>query len=69
MERLGMQTLTERAHYVREILGLSPVSVRRIARGRGISLRYSSLARRGLAVPHPMHNVALGLLVGCGEGV
>jgi hypothetical protein len=68
-ERLGLDMDEEEAGFVREILpGLNSVSARRIAREAGISLRDASLVQRGLAVPHPMHNVALALMAGCGEG-
>ena len=69
-ERLRLEFDVEKARFVREILpGLAAVSVRQIAREVRISLRYASLVRRGVTVPHPMHNVALALLVGCREGV
>ena len=69
-EKLGLNIGTQKARCIREIMpGLAAVSVRRIATEPGISLRCASLGRRGLAVPHPMHNHALALLVGGGEGV
>jgi len=68
--KLGLNIDTQKAHCIREKTpGLAAVSVRRIAREPGISLRNVSLGRRGLVVPHPMHNHAPALLIGGGEGV
>ena len=50
----------ERAIFRKEILPrLSGIPVRQIARAAGISLRYASMIRRGLHIPHPLHYAAL----------
>ena len=49
---------------MRDILpGLEAVTILQIVKATGFSRHYSSLVRRGLYVPHPVHYKALASLV------
>lgn len=55
-DSLGLDEEAERARYLTVILpGLARVSAGQIAEATGLSLRYASLVKRGLRVPHPVH--------------
>lgn len=50
----------DRERFARTILpNLQSVPIRRMAKATGLSVRYCSLIRRGLYVPHPRHWEAL----------
>ena len=59
-----MDLPAEKTRFPNELLRkLQIIPVRQLAKGSGLSLRYSSLIRRGEYTPHPMHYQKLETLI------
>ena len=68
-EKLGLDVEAEKDRFVREIHpGLQAFSILEIVKATGFSPRYASLVKRGLYVPHPVHNEALARQLGAADG-
>jgi hypothetical protein len=64
-EKHGLDLEEEKEGFVRDILPrLRDFSIMEIVKATGFSPRYASLVKRGLYVPHPVHNEALARLLG-----
>ena len=60
----GVDIQAEKVRFSKEILPkLKSIPLRQLAKGSGLSLRYSSLIRRGEYTPHPMHYEKLEELI------